>query len=142
MADAQPVAGKDFRLTAEYGYGYKTTEIEDYSAVAVKLVEDSGYERRYEISYGEFTCDVFYQVLYDVYAEMNIQALQYDLNCSVDEVVIYGEITLVINGGNVAYIYPNDRNIADINRELQGYGLSLSLENFDPTMPCYEQGEV
>lgn len=142
MADAQPVAGKDFRLTAEYGYGYKTTEIEDYSAVAVKLVEDSGNERRYEISYGEFTCDVFYQVLYDVYAEMNIQALEYDLNCSVDEVVIYGEITLVINGGNVAYIYPNDRNIADINRELQGYGLSLSLENFDPTMPCYEQGEV
>ena len=142
MADAQPVAGKDFRLTAEYGYGYKTTEIEDYSAVAVKLVEDLGNERRYEISYGEFTCDVFYQVLYDVYAEMNIQALEYELNCSVDEVVIYGEITLVINGGNVAYIYPNDRNIADINRELQGYGLSLSLENFDPTMPCYEQGEV
>lgn len=142
MADAQPVAGNDFRLTAEYGYGYKTTEIEDYSAVAVKLVEDSGNERRYEISYGEFTCDVFYQVLYDVYAEMNIQALEYDLNCSVDEVVIYGEITLVINGGNVEYIYPNDRNIADINRELQGYGLSLSLENFDPTMPCYEQGEV
>lgn len=142
MADAQPVAGKDFRLTAEYGYGYKTTEIEDYSAVAVKLVEDSGNERRYEISYGEFTCDVFYQVLYDVYAEMNIQALEYDLNCSVDEVMIYGEITLVINGGNVEYIYPNDRNIADINRELQGYGLSLSLENFDPTMPCYEQGEV
>ena len=142
MADAQPVAGKDFRLTAEYGYGYKTTEIEDYSAVAVKLVEDLGNERIYEISYGEFTCDVFYQVLYDVYAEMNIQALQYDLNCSVDEVVIYGEITLVINGGNDAYIYTHDRNIADINRELQGYGLSLSLENFDPTMPCYEQGEV
>lgn len=142
MADAQPVAGKDFRLTAEYGYGYKTTEIEDYSAVTVKLVEDLGNERIYEISYGEFTCDVFYQVLYDVYAEMNIQALEYDLNCSVDEVVIYGEITLVINGGNVAYIYPSDRNIADINRELQGYGLSLSLENFDPTMPCYEQGEV
>lgn len=142
MADAQPVAGKDFRLTAEYGYGYKTTEIEDYSAVAVKLVEDLGNERRYEISYGEFTCDVFYQVLYDVYAEMNIQALQYDLNCSVDEVVIYGEITLVINGGNVEYIYSHDRNIADINRELQGYGLSLSLKDFDPTMPCYEQGEV
>lgn len=142
MADAQPVAGKDFRLTAEYGYGYKTTEIEDYSAVTVKLVEDLGNERIYEISYGEFTCDVFYQVLYDVYAEMNIQALQYDLNCSVDEVVIYGEITLVINGGNDAYIYTHDRNIADINRELQGYGLSLSLENFDPTMPCYEQGEV
>lgn len=142
MADAQPVAGKDFRLTAEYGYGYKTTEIEDYSAVAVKLVEDSDNERIYEISYGEFTCDVFYQVLYDVYAEMNIQALQYDLNCSVDEVVIYGEIKLVINGENDAYIYTRDRNIADINRELQGYGLSLSLENFDPTMPCYEQGEV
>ena len=142
MADAQPVAGKDFRLTAEYGYGYKTTEIEDYSAVTVKLVEDSGNERIYEISYGEFTCDVFYQVLYDVYAEMNIQALEYDLNCSVDEVVIYGEITLVINGENDAYIYTRDRNIADINRELQGYGLSLSLENFDPTMPCYEQGEV
>ena len=142
MANAQPVAGKDFRLTAEYGYGYKTTEIEDYSAVAVKLVEELDNERRYEISYGEFTCDVFYQVLYDVYAEMNIQALEYDLNCSVDEVVIYGEITLVINGENVAYIYPSDRNIADINRELQGYGLSLSLENFDPTMPCYEQGEV
>ena len=142
MADAQPVAGKDFRLTAEYGYGYKTTEIEDYSAVAVKLVEDSGYGRRYEISYGEFTCDVFYQVLYDVYAEMNIQALEYDLNCSVDEVEIYGEITLVINDENVVYIYPQDRTIADFNRELQGYGLSLSLKDFDPTMPCYEQGEV
>ena len=142
MADAQPVAGKDFRLTAEYGYGYKTTEIEDYSAVAVKLVEDLGNERIYEISYGEFTCDVPYQVLYDVYAEMNIQALEYELNCSVDEVVIYGEITLVINDENVAYIYPQDRTIADFNRELQGYGLSLSLENFDPTMPCNEQGEV
>lgn len=142
MADSEPVAGVDFKLKAEYGYGYKSVEVTDYSDVRVKLINENEEGRRYSVSYGGFTCEITFRVIHDLQAEINIEALQYDRNGSFDEITLYGEIKVTINYGSYETIYAYDRNIADVNRELQGYGFTLSLKDFDQTLSHYEQGDV
>ena len=143
-SDAEPVAGVHFRLTAVYGYGYKSVEVEDYSTVSIRRDGDFGDTVKYVISYEGFTVDVDYVIIYEAYVDaMRNMVLEYERNCSVDEVILYGEMELYVNGENYGTVNLSfGKNVAELNAALQIYGLSLSLTGFDPTLSCYEQNEV
>lgn len=141
-SDAEPVAGVHYKLTAEYGYGYKNVEITDNSGVIVRLVDENSYYRWYEISYGEFSDTVRYELIEDLQVEIDIEAMQYDRNCSVDEVALFGNIIVIINNERAGSVFAYDTSIAEVNLDLGQYGLTLSLKDFDPALSHYEQREV
>lgn len=142
MYDETPVAGKDFKIILEYGYGYSSTEMQDYSSVEVELNSDSGDERYYVVRYEDFEYEFCMQVIRDLSFESNIQGLAYDRNGSFEDIVLCGEIYVYVNSSYVRTVYASDRNIADVNRELENFGASLSLLNFDQTLAYDEQGDV
>lgn len=145
MADAMPVPGKDFTLMAEYGYGYKTEELLDYSSVTVKLDEDYGFDRRYVITYGEVTCEIFFSVIRSLELDLsNMLVVSYTVGDDIKDVRLFGYVTYNVNyGSNSGDFYAEGHTLAEYNEELRRItGIELTLEGLDTSKKYYEQGEI
>ena len=144
MADAQPVAGKDFRLTAEYGYGYKTTEIEDYSAVTVREIEVYGYNHMYEISYMDFKCYAEFYVISEVSIGFNnVEYIAYEKNGDLSGVRFFGQIYISYNYGDMTGNYDCEgKTLAELNAEFEIIGVEIVVSGLDLSLGTEEQGTV
>lgn len=144
MADAQPVAGKDFRLTAEYGYGYKTTEIEDYSAVTVREIEVYGYNHTYEISYMDFKCYAEFYAISEVSIGFNnVEYIAYEKNGDLSGVRFFGQIYISYNYGDMTGNYDCEgKTLAELNAEFEIIGVEIVVSGLDLSLGTEEHGTV
>ena len=138
-----PVAGKNYTIMVEYGYGVSEKALEDYSAVTVSLTYTDGYYYEYEISYMEYEYNETFYRISDVSTEFYIEYIAYEKGGDLNDVRIFGQIYVSYNyGDETGNYYCEGKTLAEINAEFAEVGAEIVISGLDLSLGTEEQGSV
>lgn len=140
-----PVAGKNYTIMVEYGYGVSEKALEDYSAVTVSQINIDGYYYLYEISYmGNTTQELFYCVENVSLNFDGMEYIAYQKDGDLNDVRIFGEIFIEYNYGEIFgdYYDCEGKTLAEINAELEIMKAEIVISGLDLSLGTEEQGIV
>ena len=139
-----PVAGKNYTIMVEYGYGVSEKALEDYSAVTVSLAGMYEYYYVYEISYmGNTAQEQFYCVENVSLNFDGMGYIAYQKGGDLNDVRIFGEIFIEYNYGHRSRNYDCEgKTLAEINAEFAEVGAEIVISGLDLSLGTEEQGEV
>lgn len=137
-----PVAGKNYTIMVEYGYGVSEKALEDYSAVTVSQINIDGYYYLYEISYmGNTTQELFYCVENVSLNFDGMEYIAYQKDGDLNDVRIFGEIFIEYNYGEIFgdYYDCEGKTLAEINAELEIIEVEIVVSGLDLSLGTEEQ---
>ncbi len=137
-----PVAGKNYTIMVEYGYGVSEKALEDYSAVTVSQINIDGYYYLYEISYmGNTTQELFYCVENVSLNFDGMEYIAYQKDGDLNDVRIFGEIFIEYNYGEIFgdYYDCEGKTLAEINAEFAEVGAEIVISGLDLSLGTEEQ---
>ena len=139
-----PVAGKNYTIMVEYGYGVSEKALEDYSAVTVSLAGMYEYYYVYEISYmGNTAQEQFYCVENVSLNFDGMGYIAYQKGGDLNDVRIFGEIFIEYNYGHRSRNYDCEgKTLAEINAEFEIIEVEIVVSGLDLSLGTEEQGEV
>lgn len=140
-----PVAGKNYTIMVEYGYGVSEKALEDYSAVTVSQINMYGYYYVYEISYmGNTAQEIFYCVENVSLNFDGMEYIAYQKDGDLNDVRIFGEIFIEYNYGEIFgdYYDCEGKTLAEINAELEIMKAEIVISGLDLSLGTEEQGIV
>ena len=139
-----PVAGKNYTIMVEYGYGVSEKALEDYSAVTVSQINMYGYYYVYEISYMEYEYNAEFYRISDVSTDFyNVEYIAYEKGGDLNDVRIFGEIFIEYNYGDRSRNYDCEgKTLAEINAEFAEVGAEIVISGLDLSLGTEEQGIV
>ena len=137
-----PVAGKNYTIMVEYGYGVSEKALEDYSAVTVSQINIDGYYYLYEISYmGNTTQELFYCVENVSLNFDGMEYIAYQKDGDLNDVRIFGEIFIEYNYGEIFgdYYDCEGKTLAEINAEFEIIEVEIVVSGLDLSLGTEEQ---
>lgn len=136
-----PVAGKNYTIMVEYGYGVSEKALEDYSAVTVSLINMYGYYYVYEISYMEYEYNAEFYRISDVSTDFyNVEYIAYEKGGDLNDVRIFGQIYIQYNYGDMSGNYDCEgKTLAEINAEFAEVGAEIVISGLDLSLGTEEQ---
>ena len=136
-----PVAGKNYTIMVEYGYGVSEKALEDYSAVTVSQINMYGYYYEYEISYMEYEYNVEFYRISDVSTDFyNVEYIAYEKGGDLNDVRIFGQIDIQYNYGDMSGNYDcGGKTLAEINAEFAEVGAEIVISGLDLSLGTEEQ---
>lgn len=140
-----PVAGKNYTIMVEYGYGVSEKALEDYSAVTVSQINIDGYYYLYEISYmGNTAQELFYCVENVSLNFDGMEYIAYQKDGDLNDVRIFGEIFIEYNYGEIFgdYYDCEGKTLAEINAEFAEVGAEIVISGLDVSLGTEEPGIV
>ncbi len=139
-----PVAGKNYTIMVEYGYGVSEKALEDYSAVTVSLTGMYEYYYVYEISYmGNTAQEQFYCVENVSLNFDDMEYIAYQKDGDLNDVRIFGQIYIQYNYGHRSGNYDCEgKTLAEINAEFAEVGAEIVISGLDVSLGTEEQGSV
>ena len=136
-----PVAGKNYTIMVEYGYGVSEKALEDYSAVTVSLTGMYEYYYVYEISYmGNTAQEQFYCVENVSLNFDDMEYIAYQKDGDLNDVRIFGQIDIQYNYGDMSGNYDcGGKTLAEINAEFAEVGAEIVISGLDLSLGTEEQ---
>lgn len=139
-----PVAGENYTIMVEYGYGISEKALEDYSDVTLREIDSYGYYCVYEISYMDCKCYAEFYVISEISIGFdNVEYIAYEKNGDLNDVRIFGEIFIEYNYGDYNnYYYCDGKTLAEINAEFEIMETEIIISGLDVSLGTEEQRNV